>query len=97
VVIKPGTNPLDLLFASRRAASVVDVLCKQVVKDHVMSSVRRKKGPHELTELILKHDPNASLEMIANVISDWGDLSDDHRFDSQESIDIETAALNGQP
>jgi hypothetical protein len=75
---------------------MVDVLCKQVVKDHAMSSVRRKKGPHELAELILKLDPNASLEMIANVISDWGDLSDDRRFDAQESIDIETATPNGQ-
>jgi hypothetical protein len=60
-----------------------------------MPSVRRKKGPHELAELIVKHDPNATLEMIANVISDWGDLSDDRRFDSQQSIDIETAAPNG--
>jgi hypothetical protein len=61
-----------------------------------MSSVRRKKGPQELAEFILKHDPNSTLEVIANVISDWGDLSDDRRFDAQKSIDIETATPNGQ-
>jgi hypothetical protein len=33
---------------------------------------RRKKGPLEIAELILKHDPDASMDMIANVLSEWG-------------------------
>jgi hypothetical protein len=46
--------------------------------------------------LVLKHNLNASLGMTPNVICDWGDVSDNHRLDAQESIDIETAAPNGQ-
>jgi hypothetical protein len=61
-----------------------------------MSNIRQKKSPLEIADLILLHNAGASMEMIANVISEWGDLSDDRRFDSQESIDIETAAPNGQ-
>jgi hypothetical protein len=54
-------------------------------------------GPHKLADLILKHNPCASLEMIANVISEWGDLFDDHRFVDHESIDIESAPPNDRP
>jgi hypothetical protein len=54
-----------------------------------MSSLRARKSPQELAELILKHDPTASHELIRNVISEWGDFWSDHRFDTQCSIDSE--------
>jgi hypothetical protein len=75
---------------------VVNAVCPQVVKDHAMSKVPKRKGPHELADLILKHDPNASLETIANIISDWGDLSDDQKFGGHVSTDIEAATANGR-
>jgi hypothetical protein len=58
---------------------------------HAMSNLRRKKRPHELADLILQHDPNDSMEMIANVVSEWSDLSDDQRFGDHEQTDIEIA------
>jgi hypothetical protein len=72
------------------------VVVKQVLKGHAMSNVRQKKSPLEIADLLLLHNAGASMEMIANVISEWGDLSDDKKFDGQVSIDIETAAPNGQ-
>jgi hypothetical protein len=66
------------------------------VKDHAMTSIRTRKGPHDLADLIHKHDPNASLETIANIVSEWGAFSDDHRLDAQESVDIETAKQDDQ-
>lgn len=57
-----------------------------------MSDVSKKKSPLEIAELMLLHNPGASLQGIANVISEWGDLSDDHRFDNRRTVAIETAA-----
>jgi hypothetical protein len=61
-----------------------------------MSNIRRKKGPHELADLVLKHNPGASIEMIANVITEWGDFSDDQRFGDHEPIEFESPAPNDQ-
>jgi hypothetical protein len=61
-----------------------------------MSNVRRKKSPHGLADLILKHDPNASMEMIANVISEWGDIYEYQRSGDHKPIAIESAATIDQ-
>jgi hypothetical protein len=66
------------------------------MKGHAMSKLGKKKSPLEIADLMLLHNPGASMETIANVISEWGDLSDDRRFDEGESVDIETAEPNGQ-
>jgi hypothetical protein len=63
---------------------------------HAMSNVRRKMSPHELADLILKIDPNASMEMIANVIIEWGDISDDQRVGDLAPIKLGSAAPNDQ-
>jgi hypothetical protein len=34
-----------------------------------MSKIHKKKSPLELADLILKHNPSASMELIASVIS----------------------------
>jgi hypothetical protein len=62
-----------------------------------MHTIRRKKSPLELAELILKHSPGASMAMIAEVISEWGDVFDDRRMGAQESIDFDSAAPSRQP
>jgi hypothetical protein len=59
-----------------------------------MSEVSKKKSPLEVADLMLLHNPDASMETIAHVISEWGDLSDDHRFG--DAVDMETAKPNGQ-
>jgi hypothetical protein len=64
------------------------------MKGHAMSRVCKKKSPLEIADLMLLHNPGASMESIANVISEWGDLSDDHRFG--EAVDLEIAKPNGQ-
>jgi hypothetical protein len=61
-----------------------------------MSKVSKKKSPLEIADLMLLQNPDASMETIKNVISEWGDLSNDHRFVDRESVDIEAAAPNGQ-
>jgi hypothetical protein len=60
-----------------------------------MSERSQKKSPLEIADLILLHNAGASMEMIGNVISQWGGLSDDHRYGSRESIDIEDEAHSG--
>jgi hypothetical protein len=72
-----------------------NALYKQFLKGHAMSNVCKKKSPLEIADLILKHSPGASMETIANVISEWGGLFDDHRYGEGESIDFESAAPNG--
>jgi hypothetical protein len=67
------------------------------LKGHAVSNIRQKKSPLEIADLILLHKAGASMEMIANVISEWGDLSDDKKFGGHVSIDIESAAPNRQP
>lgn len=52
------------------------------MKGHTVFIHRKKKSPLELADLILQHNPDASMEMIANVISDWGGLFDDRRMGS---------------
>jgi hypothetical protein len=61
-----------------------------------MSNVCSKNSPHGLADLILKHDPDASVEMIANVISEWGDIFDHQRRGDRKPSDIESAALIDQ-
>jgi hypothetical protein len=55
----------------------------------------RKENPLELADVILKHKPGASVEMISEVISEWGDLFDDQKFAAPASIDVESAAPKG--
>jgi len=47
-------------------------------------------------DLILKNNPDASLEMMAAVTTEWGTLYAEQKFDDYESIDIECAAPNNQ-
>jgi hypothetical protein len=54
------------------------------MKGDVMSIESKKKSPLELANLVLKHKPGASIGMTAKVISEWGDLFDDHRFGIKE-------------
>jgi hypothetical protein len=61
-----------------------------------LHTIRQKKDPLELEDLILKHDPDASAEQISAVISEWGNLFDDQKFVSNESIGIEGDA-KGEP
>lgn len=61
-----------------------------------MSKVRSKKKPLELADLILENGLDASLEQIAEVISEWGNLFDDQKFSARASIDAESAAPNHQ-
>lgn len=62
-----------------------------------MHNLSRHPSSLELADLILKHDPGISLEMIANVISEWGDLFDDHRHAGHEAINIGCAETNHPP
>jgi hypothetical protein len=63
-----------------------------------MSNVQsNKKKPHELADLILENDPGASLDQIAEVISEWGDLFDDRKFDARGSLDDKPAAPKRRP
>jgi hypothetical protein len=61
-----------------------------------VSNLRKKNSPLELADLILMHNAGASMEMIANVISEWGGLFDDHRYGDRESIDMEHATSQPQ-
>jgi hypothetical protein len=60
-----------------------------------MIKMTRQENPLELVDVILKHKPGASVEMISEVISEWGDLFDDQKFISHESIDVESETSNG--
>jgi hypothetical protein len=51
-----------------------------------MSSKKPPKNTDELVDLILKHDPSASMKVISDIISEWGDLFDDRRFSELHSI-----------
>lgn len=62
-----------------------------------MSKAQSKKKPHELADLILENDPDASLDQITEVISEWGDLFDDQKFDKRDSIDDKCTAPNRRP
>jgi hypothetical protein len=86
-----------LLPPCRRSATVVDSCFEQILKGHAMHKMSKKVGPLELADLILKHDPGASLGQISNVISEWGDLFDDQKFSADESTDSEGAAPKGKP
>jgi hypothetical protein len=61
-----------------------------------MHTLRKKKDPLELADLVLKHDPGASAEQIAAVISEWENLFDDQKFVFNESIGVE-GATKGEP
>jgi hypothetical protein len=60
-----------------------------------MIKMSGKENSLELVDVILKHKPGASVEMISEVISEWGDLFDDQKFTAPESIDVESAAPKG--
>jgi hypothetical protein len=60
-----------------------------------MIKMSRKGNPLELVDVILKHKPGASVAMISEVVSEWGDLFDDQKATTQKSIDVESAAPNG--
>jgi hypothetical protein len=60
-----------------------------------MIKMSRKENSLELVDVILKHKPGASVEMISEVISEWGDLFDDQKFTASESLDVESAAPKG--
>jgi hypothetical protein len=62
-----------------------------------MNSIRHKKDPIELSDLILKHDPDATSQQIAEVISEWGNLFDDQKFLPNESIGVEGDAKSESP
>ena len=66
-------------------------LREQILKGHAMQK-KSRKNPIELAELILKHDPYASTEQIAEIISDWGNLFDDQRMSCSESVATEPLA-----
>jgi hypothetical protein len=48
------------------------------VKNPIVRPIGRRKSSQELAELILQNDPEASMEMIGDVISEWGELMDGH-------------------
>lgn len=57
-----------------------------------MHKMTSKKNPLELADVILKHKPDASVEMISEVLSEWGDLFDDQKFAAAEANNAESAA-----
>jgi hypothetical protein len=60
-----------------------------------MFKVDRRQPPIELADLILEFNRDASREMIANVISQWGDLFDDRQNEFQTERKKDCAAPNG--
>jgi poly(3-hydroxybutyrate) depolymerase len=62
-----------------------------------MSNVQSKKTPLELADLVLEFNPGASMAQIADVISEWGDLFDDHKFAVHQPTEVGRAAPNRQP
>lgn len=62
-----------------------------------MSNACKKKSPLELAELILEHNPGASFAMIANVISEWGDLLDDQKYETHESNGFDSVVPHALP
>jgi hypothetical protein len=72
------------------------MLRKHILKGFAVSNFRKRKSPYELASLILEHNPGASMEMIANVISEWGGLLDDDLPDERRVTDMESAAHTGQ-
>jgi hypothetical protein len=65
------------------------------MNSHAMHKISRKKSPFELADLILQHNPSASMVLIANVICEWGDVSDDQQHGRRGAVDIERSAPNG--
>jgi hypothetical protein len=55
------------------------------MKGYAMSKDNKRKSPLELADLILEYNPGASMEMISNVISEWGGLFDDRRTGAQDA------------
>jgi hypothetical protein len=54
-----------------------DAIRKHKMKHHTNHSMGRKKTSFELADQLLQHDPGASVEMIATVLSQWRILIDD--------------------
>jgi hypothetical protein len=94
VVLSPAFKLLGLLFSSGGHQSMM--LHKHIFKGPAMSKVRKRKSPQELASLILEHNPGASMEMIASVISEWGGLLDDDLPDERRVTDMEWPAPTGQ-
>jgi len=57
-----------------------------------MIKMTKRESQQELVDVILKHKPGASVEMISEVISEWGDLFDDRKFAAHEVVLMEAAA-----
>lgn len=57
-----------------------------------MAKISRNSRPLELAVLILKHNANASPEMLADIISEWGDLFDDQEFPVHNPLKSQDAA-----
>lgn len=67
-----------------------------MIKEYVVGNTQRKK-PVELANLILQNDPGASMDQIAGVISEWGDLFDDEKMAGHEPVDADIATPKRQP
>ena len=61
-----------------------------------MTNVSKKNSPQDLVGLILQANPGASLEMIADIISEWGDEFDDRKFGDYTPIDIDRVSPKNQ-
>jgi hypothetical protein len=64
-----------------------DALRKSILKNPIVRPFHRRKSSQEIAELILRNDPDASMEMIGNVISEWGELLDGHVSVTPESTE----------
>jgi hypothetical protein len=91
---KPSIQTAGLIFSSGGHQSMM--LHQHIFKGPAMTKVRKKKSPQELAALILEHNPGASMEMIANVISEWGGLLDDDLPDERRSTDMQWAEPKAQ-
>jgi hypothetical protein len=64
------------------------------VKNPIVRPFRIRRRSLEIAELILQNDPDASMEMIGNVISEWGELMDGHASLAQRSTETEYLKSN---
>jgi hypothetical protein len=58
------------------------------VKLPTTSAFSSQKGSLEIATLILESDPGASAEMIGDVISEWGELIENHASEAKLSTGI---------
>jgi hypothetical protein len=65
------------------------------MKHHTDHSIGRKQRSVELVNQILQHDPGASVEMVARILSQWGILFNDHNRDPCETEEKQRLHLAG--